>query len=120
MNDRSSALIAVGKWGGRVTAFLLFLFWGAFFIEHLSEWFIRSDGIYPPPGVWISQIFHGLMIAGLLLMLRWHKAGTILLLAGTIGFFGSIGEMDLIPLSLINLVPVAFFTMYQFAQKKHG
>jgi hypothetical protein len=60
----------IGKWGGRLTAVLLILFWGAFFVEHMSEW------------VWVQQGMHFLTY-----------------------------------ISLINLVPVAFFTVHWLARK---
>jgi hypothetical protein len=90
---------------------------GAFFLQHLSEWFVRGDGRIAPPRVWIGQAFHSLMIAGLLLMLKWDRLGTVLLLASTAGFFITIRELDMIPIGLINFAPVAFFCVFWFARK---
>ena len=58
-------LSAVGKWSGRAVALLLFLFWGAFFLEHLFGWFLRADHRYPPAWVWIAQGLHFTMLVGL-------------------------------------------------------
>jgi hypothetical protein len=110
-------IATIAKWAGRVTALLLFLFWGAFFIEHLSEWFLRGGGQYPPPRVWVGQALHFVILAGLALMLKWDRLGTMVMLAGTIAFLSWI-RMPTFPIfSLINLVPVACFTVYWLARR---
>jgi hypothetical protein len=73
---------ATGKWTGRLTALLL-LFWGMFFVEYLSEWFLRSDGSYPPAWVWGGQFLHLVILIGLGMMLKWDKPGTVVMVAGT-------------------------------------
>ena len=112
-----NVLSGIGKWGGRLTAVLLVLFWGGFFVEHLSEWFLRSDGRYPPPWVWVQQGMHFLMLAGLAMMLKWPRLGTVVMVLATIAFFSSIGMNRFPYFALINLVPVAFFTVYWLARK---
>jgi hypothetical protein len=62
-------------WLGRVLAVLVFLFWGAFFVEHLTEWFARPLSNPPPVQVWLGQALHFLMLAGLILALRWERLG---------------------------------------------
>ncbi|HWQ55828.1 MAG TPA: hypothetical protein VN442_19225 [Bryobacteraceae bacterium] len=106
------SLPTVFKWAGRATALLFLLFWGAFFVEHLSEWFLRRDGNYPPPFVWIAQLLHFSMLVGLGLMLRWEKLGTAILAAGTVAFFASIGVRSFPKIALVNLVPMACFAIY--------
>jgi hypothetical protein len=112
-----NVLSGIGKWGGRLTALLLVLFWGAFFVEHLSEWFLRGDGRYPPPQVWVGQALHFLMLAGFGLMLKWDRLGTVVMLVASIAFFASIGMNRFPYFALINLLPVAFFTAYWLARK---
>ena len=78
MSEREISVAGVAaKWTGRATAGLLLAFWGMFFVEHLSEWFLRADGRYPPLSVWWPMGFHFLMLVGLALMLKWDKAGTV-------------------------------------------
>jgi hypothetical protein len=112
-----SLLINIGKWGGRATALLLVLFWGAFFIEHLQEWFLRGGGQYPPPRVWVGQILHLAVLAGLASMLRWERLGALITVAATASFFAWIGYRGTLVLPLINLVPIAFFSLYWLARK---
>ena len=48
--------IKLFSWIGRITAMLLFFLWGAFFIEHLTEWF-SDAGHLPPFSVFLIQFF---------------------------------------------------------------
>jgi hypothetical protein len=43
--------------------------------------------------------------------------GTVVMLAASIAFFSMIGMRSFPYISLINLVPVAFFTLYWVARK---
>ena len=92
--DRMRLVGAAGKWAGRSAALLLLLFWGAFFAEHLMEWFLRRDGRYPPPWVWLGQFLHLGMLVGLALMLRWDRLGAIVLAVATAAFFAMIKDPD--------------------------
>jgi hypothetical protein len=107
---------ATGKWLGRSTALLLLLFWGMFFVEHLSEWFLRADGRYPPAWVWVQQGFHFVMLAGLAMMLKWEKSGALVMAVGTTAFFGGIGFRGFPWMALINLVPIGCFSIYWLAE----
>jgi hypothetical protein len=109
-------LVAVGKWGGRLTALLLLLFWGAFFVEHLSEWFLRGDGRYPPAWVWTQQAFHLGMLVGLALMVKWDRLGAAVTVISTVAFFSIIGYHGSPTLPLLNLLPIACFTVNWLAR----
>lgn len=74
-------------WSARVLAVVLFLFWGAFFVEHLVEWFTHPAEGLPPPKVWLLQLAHFIMLVGLIVMLRWEIAGVILSVMGALAFF---------------------------------
>jgi hypothetical protein len=105
-------VVQTAKWAGRGMALLLLLFWGAFFVAHLSEWFLRGDGRYPPPFVWLGQALHFAMLAGLGMMLKWDKAGTVVMLLSTAAFFANAGFRSFPFIALINLAPVACFAAY--------
>ena len=104
------SLSVICKWLGRVASALLLLLWGAFFVEHLQDWFLGEA--YPPAWVWIEQGFHLVMLIGLAMMLRWDRVGTVVMAAGTIAFFSTIGMRTFPTIALLNLVPVAFFAVY--------
>jgi len=100
-----NTLSLVFKWLGRGVALLLFLFWGAFFVEHVAEWLILQ-GHLPPARVLIAMVFHGAMLVGLLMMLRWFSSGSAVTVLATIAFFSTIGMRHFPVLALINLVPI--------------
>jgi hypothetical protein len=104
-----------GQWAGRIAALLLLLFWGGFFVEHLLEWFLRPDGAYPPPWVWVQQFLHLVILVGFGLMLKWDRLGALLAAGGSLAFFGGLmlrdGELEttFLLLILLNLIPAGFF-----------
>lgn len=108
---------AIWKWAARGLALVLAAFWGSFFVEHLLEWFLRSDGRYPPPWVWVAMAAHFVMIAGLLAMLKWDRAGTVILMAGTLTFSVVVGDWNVVLICLINLAPVLAFALYWRVRK---
>lgn len=98
------------RWTARVSAALLVVFWGAFFVSHLSEWFIAPAVSWPPPGVWVAMALHGAMILGLLTLLRWELFGAALTTIATLGFYLAIapptGARSPV-IVLISLIPAA-------------
>jgi hypothetical protein len=100
------------RWLGRAAALLLLLFWGAFFVEHLVEWFLRPRGAYPPPRVWVAQFLHFAMLAGFAMMLRWELAGAVVMASATVLFFARAGMRGFPWIACVNLLPVVFFAAY--------
>ncbi len=80
-------MLKVLTWAARVLAVVIFLFWGAFFVEHTAEWFVGPYPRKPPPAVWLGHGLHLLMLVSLLVVLRWPVAGTLLLVASALAFF---------------------------------
>jgi hypothetical protein len=116
LNAILKVFAAAGKWAGRLTALLLLLFWGTFFLEHLTEWFVRAEGRYPPALVWWQQSFHFMMLAGLGMILKWDQPGAVVMVIGTLAFFATIGFHTLPVMALYNLVPIACFSVYWLAR----
>ena len=80
---RSSALtMSIVCWTGRVLALGLFLFWGAFFVEHLKEWFLHPANGFPPVWVWLAQLAHLAFLIGLIALWRWPVSGSVLSILG--------------------------------------
>jgi hypothetical protein len=79
-------LIGFLYWSARVLAVLVFLFWGAFFLEHLT-WFFKPGAEWPPAQVWLLQLAHLAMLIGLLVLLRWELAGSALTIIAALVFF---------------------------------
>lgn len=70
------AILILICWLARIATALVFLFWGAFFVEHLMEWFVKPFPNVPPLKVFLAQFLHFLMLAGLLVTLRWPQVGS--------------------------------------------
>lgn len=101
----------VSKWLGHLSALALFVIWGAFFLEHLQEWYFQSKGQYPPLWVSLAMVFDFAILLGLSLSSKWIAIGSGTVGAGTIGFatvLASHGDLRG-TIMLINLVPLAFF-----------
>jgi len=84
-------LEALTRWVARGLAVCLFLFWGAFFVAHLQEWFIGPFPDYPPLKVCMTVALHAVLLVGLVLMLRWELPGSLLVLAAGGAFFFAVG-----------------------------
>jgi hypothetical protein len=70
-----------------VLAALLILFWGAFFVEHLREWFVQPWPQTPPPKVWWGQALHLAVLLALAALWRWELAGGIAAVILSFAFF---------------------------------
>lgn len=107
-------------WTGRGLSLLLFLFWGAFFVEHMGEWFIAPKQGYPPPRIWVAQALHASILAGFLMMLRWDRLGTAVMAVSTIAFFSLIGMNRFPWVALVNVAPLPFFIFYWLSTWRKG
>ena len=100
-------------WSGRAVATLLAIFWGVFFLEHLSEWYVhRGTSAFPPPWVTMAMVAHFGMIVGLLLMVRWRLWGALVTVAATAAFFyPTLVHAKPAWLVMINLAPVLLIAL---------
>ena len=103
---------------GQLLAGLLFIFWGALFIEHLSEWLLHRGGPWPPPGVRLARVLHFAMPVGLTLMLWRADVGTLATVVATVAFFSVIGMRTFPMMALLNLSPILFFGIARVAGRE--
>jgi hypothetical protein len=66
---------------------VLFISWGASFVEHLREWFVRPFPQTPPLSVWFAQFLHMLDLVGLVAGFFWEFAGGTLVIVASVLFF---------------------------------
>ncbi len=111
-HQRGRIAAVVLKWLARGAALCLGLLWGAFFIEHLNEWYIQPPQAFPPVWVLVGMGFHLGFVVGLVAMLRWSRVGSILTIVSTLGFI-VLTAVHAKPATivLINLVPVAILAV---------
>jgi hypothetical protein len=99
MNNEDFALSAI-RASARMLAVALFFFWGAFFVEHLWQWFIEPLPQTPPASVWIAQLLHFLLLAGLVIGFKWERAGGVLVIVASVLFFSDKAPV-FIPISIL-------------------
>ncbi len=109
-------LVKAFLWIGRITAALLFVLWGAFFLEHLTEWF-KDSGRLPPWSVFLIQFFHLLMLVGYLIVLKWKIVGSITIILGAALFFGSLGTNAMMTFFAISIFPAIIFLFVFYFEK---
>ncbi len=98
------------RWTARLLGLLVFLFWGAFFVEHLA-WFAHPSKL-PPAAVFFGQTLHFLMLAGLILAWKWEIPGALLVLATSfIFFYSKAGENFLLFFGITAIPAILFLTV---------
>lgn len=113
-------LIKVFLWIGRITAALLFVLWGAFFLEHLAEWF-KDSGHLPPWSVFLIQFFHLLMLVGYIVVFKWKILGSVIIILGAFIFFASLGANAMVTFFAISIFPaVIFLFVFYFEKSKRS
>lgn len=109
--------IKLFSWIGRITAMLLFFLWGAFFIEHLTEWF-SDAGHLPPFSVFLIQFFHLMMLLGYIAVFKWRVAGSVIIIVSAFIFFASIGAKAMLSFFAISIIPAVIFLFVFYFDKK--
>jgi hypothetical protein len=95
--------VGVARWAARISAVALVLFWGSFFVAHLS-WFANPHQL-PPPWVFLVVGLHFLMLVGLLVGWKWEVAGALLALASAVPFFAVAAGRNFPWFALVTAVP---------------
>ena len=109
--------IKLFSWIGRITAMLLFFLWGAFFIEHLTEWF-SDAGHLPPFSVFLIQFFHLMMLLGYIAVFKWRIVGSVIIIVSAFIFFASIGAKAMLSFFAISIIPAVIFLFVFYCDKK--
>lgn len=87
----------------RVLSGMLFIFWGSFFIEHLSWFFHESDS--PPLHVWVLQSLHFFLLVGYLALFKWERLGSGIVVVCSATFFGFAAGANGIAFILVSALP---------------
>ena len=115
------------RWTARILALGLSVFWGAFFLEHLSEWFLHPAQGLPPFWVWLMMLAHLGILLGMLALWKWEVGGSLLALAAALTFFGglSIKEMlaghrygTFLVFLAVTILPPVLTLVWHFAQTR--
>lgn len=98
-----------------VTSLLLFILWGSFFIDHLS-WFVVSGEPVPPLEIWLLQAAHLVFVAGYLVILKWERVGSVMIVLGALLFFTFAAREEAVPYFSISIVPVLVIIVKKLRQ----
>lgn len=112
-------VVATIRCCSRLWAAVLFLFWGAFFAEHLGEWFLRATE-RPPMGVSALMGLHFLMLAGLVIGWRWELIGGVLVLGAAAAFFSQAAGPNAVPFTLVTIAPAVGWIALALDGRRHG
>lgn len=111
--------LSATRWLARVLALGIFLLWGAFFVEHVQEWFIAPFPKHPPLKVCAIMGLHGLMLAGLLALWRWELAGSLLVLAAAGAFFFAVAGKSALLFFGVTALP-ALLSLWCWWHRHHA
>ena len=77
-----------------------------FFVEHISEWFVAPFPQVPPLKVCVFQIFHLLLLLGLLASLRWARVGLAWVTIAVCAFFLPVAGTKALGFVGLTILPV--------------
>jgi hypothetical protein len=84
----------------RVVATAMFAFWGASFLEHMWEWFLVPLPNVPPAYVWVNQLLHFVLLAGLLIGFKSELLGGGIVIVASVLFLTD-KALEFIPVSIL-------------------
>ena len=102
------------RWAARIFSVLLFLLWGAFFIEHLS-WFRGQES--PPLWVWFLQAVHLVLLLSFLAALRWEVLGCCSSIISALIFFAQVADRNFLPFFGVSIVPALLFLLCHWLER---
>lgn len=100
--------IRVVRLSARILSGLLLLFWGVFFVEHLS-WFSSVPAENPPLNVWLLSFLHLTLLIGYALSFKWEKTGSIVMTLSALFFFSFAAGVNAIPFIIVSIFPAMLF-----------
>lgn len=101
----------------RMLSIALFIFWGAFFAEHLS-WFGFTLKHIPPLTVWLLSALHGVLLLSYLISLKWEQTGSILMTVSAVIFFSSSAGYNAIPFIIVSILPALLYGYCHIREKR--
>lgn len=109
-------------WMGRGVALALLLLSGAFFVEHIREWYMGATQSVPPVWVGVGVFLHLGMLIGLAICLRWTAFGSAVVAVTTLAFIVETGIFTgYFPfIVLYTLAPLICFAIWWKLNKTAG
>lgn len=101
----------------RMMSIALCIFWGAFFVEHLS-WFGFTLKQIPPLTVWLLTALHGVLLLSYLVSIKWEHAGSILMTVSAVIFFTFSAGYNAVPFIIVSILPAMLYGYCHIREKK--
>ncbi len=101
----------------RMLSIVLFIFWGAFFVEHLT-WFGFTLKHIPPLTVWLLSALHLGLLLSYLISLKWEQTGSILMIVSAVFFFSSTAGYNAIPFITVSVLPALLYGYCHIREKR--
>jgi hypothetical protein len=118
MNATTKKLaIGLAGWAARILVIGVFLLWGAFFVEHLREWFIAPRPRVPPVRVYVFQGLHLLLLLGLLGSLRWARVGLVWVTIAACAFFLPVAGAKALLFVGLTILPVLLVVVFDYLKR---
>lgn len=96
--------LLIVRWMARTLSGLIFLFWLGFFIEHIQQWFVAPWPRTPPTIVWVNQLLHFLILAGLVIGWKWERVGGVLVIVASVLFLFDKAPLLILPTILPGIL----------------
>jgi len=104
--------LTILRWTARILTIPIFLFWGAFFLEHMS-WFSNPSHL-PPWHVFLTVGFHGLILVGLALSWKWEIPGSVITIVAAALFFAKAAGPNFIIFTALTSIPSILFIVLKY------
>ncbi|MAG20999.1 MAG: hypothetical protein QGG85_00685 [Candidatus Marinimicrobia bacterium] len=109
--------MSIIRWTARISGVGIFLFWGAFFVDHVSEWIIAPSSESPPLKVWIALALHLAMLSGFIVALKWEVAGSGLIIFAAFAFFIITMGEPMVKFFLVTIIPALLYLFVTWRSK---
>jgi hypothetical protein len=116
IQNTDQRLITLLRWIARIWGIALLLFWGAFFVEHLT-WFADPHRL-PPAFVFLMQGIHLAMLVGLVLAWRWELLGGTIVLVSSLAFFSQTAGANFALFFATSAVPAVMWIYCGWAARR--
>lgn len=101
----------------KLFSFALFFLWGSFFVEHLT-WFFGNENNSPPIQVWLAQLSHFLLLIGYIVIVKWERVGSVLIIVNALVFFTYSAGVNAVPFIIVSSFPVLLFAFCWLKEKR--
>jgi hypothetical protein len=125
--NRTTLALRIVCWTARILALGLFMLWGAFFLEHVQEWFMHPFQESPPIWIWLAQFAHLAILVGLVALWRWPIGGSLLTIVAALAFFGGLAFsagiaghrcLPLVGFFAITIIPAVLTLVWVLARRR--